>query len=170
MTSSSEYLFAFARARSASDPKFAVIVAFDYYDGPEHGLALYHSGHGVRFSSLGDSRSRLFRAFKFIAIDGVWWQQISGLRQAEKPDLMRRIVLPSKESENLTDFESAAQQARALGQFVGVGSPDLKKLLVSPVTEHELKDLRNLGCSQAGFDLAHRFVKDRRRVQKRCHP
>ena len=52
MTSSNDFLQAFARSsQSASDPGFAVILAFDYYDGPEHGLALYQSGHGVRFSS-----------------------------------------------------------------------------------------------------------------------
>ena len=168
MTSSREYLFAFARARSASDPKFAVIVAFDYCDGPEHGLALYHSGHGVRFSSLGESRSRLSRAFEFIAIEGDWWPRINALRQAEGLNSLRPIVLPSKESETLTDLESAVQGAHALEQFVGVGSPDLKKMLVSPVTEHELEDLRKQGCSQAGFDLAHRLVKDRRRAWKWC--
>lgn len=71
MSSSSESLHEFARGSgSASDLGFTVILVFDYYDGPEHGLALYPSGEGVRFSSLGDSKSRLFRAFEFIPIEG----------------------------------------------------------------------------------------------------
>lgn len=162
MSSSSESLHEFARGSgSASDPGFTVILAFDYYDGPEHGLALYPSGEGVRFSSLGDSKSRLFRAFEFIPIEGNWWPQIKALQQAEGVDPPRRILLPSEGSEALADLESDVLQASAVGQFVGVGSPDLERISISPVTKKQLEDLRKLGCSPTGFELAHQMVKGR---------
>ena len=83
MSSSSDLLYEFARVSgSAGDPGFAVVLAFEYYDGPERGLALYPSGHGVRFSSLGDSKSRLFQAFELIPIEGNWWPRIKALQQA----------------------------------------------------------------------------------------
>lgn len=162
MSSSSESLHEFARGSgSASDPGFAVILAFDYYDGPEHGLALYPSGEGVRFSSLGDSKSRLFRAFELIPIGGNWWPQIQALQQAEGVDPPRRILLPSESSEALAVLENDVLQASAVGQFVGVGSPDFERISISPVTQEQLEDLRKLGCSSAGFELAHRLVKGR---------
>ena len=162
MSSSSELLHEFARvSRSAGDPGFAVILAFDYYDGPEHGLALFPSGEGVRFSSLGDSKSRLFRAFELIPIEGSWWSEVKALQQAEGVDPPRRILLPSKGSEALAELERNVLQASAVGQLVGVGSPDFERILVSSVTQEQLEDLRKLGCSPAGFELAHRLVKGR---------
>lgn len=162
MRSSSELLQEFARiSGSAGDPGFVVILAFDYYDGPEHGLALYPSGHGVRFSSLGDSKSRLFRAFELIPIEGNWWSQIKALQQAEGGDPPRRILLPSEGSDALTELQSDVLQASAVGQFVGVGSPDFEKISISTVTQEQLGDLRKLGCSPAGFERAHRLVKGR---------
>jgi hypothetical protein len=155
MSSSSELLNEFARiAGPAGDPGFVVILAFDYYDGPEHGLAIYPSGHAVRFSSLGDSKSRLFRAFELIPIEGNWWPQISALQQAEGGDLPRRILLPSEGR-----LQSDVLQASAVGQFVGVGSPNFEKISISPVTQEQLGELRKLGCSPAGFERAHRIVK-----------
>jgi hypothetical protein len=162
MSSSSELLHEFARVSgSTSDPGFAVILAFDYYDGPEHGLALYPSGDGVRFSSLGDSKSRLFRAFELVPIEGNWWPQIKALQQAAGVDPPRRILLPSEASDALGELENDVLKASAAGQFVGVGSPDLEKISISAVTQEQLDDLRKLGCSPAGFELAHRLVKVR---------
>lgn len=162
MSSSNELLHEFARVSGlARDPGFEVILAFDYYDGPEHGLALYPSGDGVRFSSLGDSKSRLFRAFELIPITGNWWPQIKELQQAEGAEPPRRILLPSEGSEALNELQSDILRASAVGQFVGVGSPDFERISLSPVTQEQLEDVRKLGCSPAGFALAHRLVKGR---------
>jgi hypothetical protein len=163
MNSSSELLQKLAQAPgSANDPGFEVIVAFDYYDGPEHGLALYPSGEGVRFSSLGDSKSRFFRAFELIPIKGTWWPQIKSLQQAAGIDPPRRILVPSEPSDELGQLENDVLQApAAIGQFVGVGSPDLEKLSICAVSQKQLETLRELGCSPAGFQLAHQLVKGR---------
>lgn len=160
MSSSSELLREFARtSKSAGDPGFAVIVAFDYYDGPEHGLALYPSGDAVRFSSLGDSRSRLFRAFELVAIEGTWWPQVRALQQAAGVDPPRRMLVPSDPSDTLAQLERDTLQAPSIEQFVGVGSADLERISISPITRKQLEDLQRIGCSPAGFELAHRMVK-----------
>jgi hypothetical protein len=161
MNSSSELLQKLAQiSGSANDPGFEVIVAFDYHDGPEHGLALYASGDGVRFSSLGDSKSRFFRAFEVILIEGIWWPQVKALQQAAAIDPPRRILVPSEASDELGQLESDVLQAPVIGQFVGVGSPDLERISLCAVTQEQLEALRELGCSPAGFQMAHRLVKE----------
>ena len=162
MISSSDLLQKLAQAPgSADDPGFEVIVAFDYYDGPEHGLALYPSGDGVRFSSLGDSKSRFFRAFELIPIKGTWWPQVKALQQAAGIDPSRRILVPSEASDGLGQLENDVRQAPAIRQFVGVGSPNLERVSICAVTQEQLEALRELGCSPAGFQLAHQLVKGR---------
>lgn len=99
----------------ADDPGFAVIVAFDYCDGPEHGLALYPSGDGVRFSSLGDSKSRFFRAFELTPIEGAWWPQVRALQRAAGIVPPRRILLPSEATDESSQLESNVIQAPAIG-------------------------------------------------------
>jgi len=162
MISSSEQLQKLAQTFSAAaDPGFDVIVAFDYYDGPEHGLALYPSGDGVRFSSVGDSRSRFFRAFELTPIEGAWWPQVKALQQAAGIDPPRRILVPSEATEELSRLESDVLQAPAIGHFIGVGSPDLERISVCNVTREQLGALLELGCSHAGFQMAHQLVKGR---------
>lgn len=160
MISSNDFLHKFAQAPGGShDPGFEVIVAFDYYDGPEHGLALYPSGDGVRFSSLGDSKSRFFRAFELIPLKGMWWPQVRALQRAAGIDPSPRILFPRVASEELSQLESDVLQASAIGQFVGVGSPYFERVSICAVTKEQLAALRELGCSPAGFQLAHQMVK-----------
>lgn len=162
MNSSIELLQKLARAHGSTDaPEFEVIVAFDYYDGPEHGLALYPSGDGVRFSSLGDSKSRFFRAFELIPIKGAWWPQVKALQQAAGIDPPRRILVPSEVSDELGQLEGDVLQAPEIGQFVGVGSPDFERVSICAVTHEQLDALRKLGCSPAGFQMAHQLVRAR---------
>lgn len=158
MNSSNDLLREFALATD-HDPGFAVIVAFDYYDGPERGVALYSSGEGVRFSSLGDSRSRLFRAFELIPISGNWWEEVKALQQDAGTDTSQRVVVPAAASDVLTRLERDVFSAPATGLYVGVGSPNFELVYVSAVTEDQLDGLRQLGCSPAGFQSAHRLVK-----------
>ena len=160
MNSSNDLLREFAHAVGVDrDPGFAVIVAFEYYDGPERGVALYSSGAGVRFSSLGDSRSRLFRAFEFIPIGGNWWAEVKALQQAAGIDSSQRVLVPAEAGDVLTRLKSYVFGAPATGLYVGVGSPNLEQLYVSPVTEEQLDGLRQLGCSPGGFESARRLVK-----------
>jgi hypothetical protein len=160
MNSSNDLLKEFAGAlEGARDPGFAVIVAFDYYDGPERGLALYPSGEGVRFASVGDSNSRLFRAFELVPIRGNWWAEVKALQRAAGIDPPRRVLVPAKASDTLEQFEKGVIAAPATGQYVGLGTPDLEQISVSAISKEQLDALRQVGCSPAGFRSAHRLVK-----------
>jgi hypothetical protein len=136
------------------DPGFEAILAFDYYDGPEHGLALYPSGDAVRFASAGDSESRMLRAFVLNPIEGNWWPRLRALQKSEGVDPPRRILLPARGSETLYQVESDATQAVALSQFIAVGSADLGQLSVCQMTPSEADELHKLGCSPEGFAFA----------------
>ena len=55
------------------DPGFDVVVAFDYYDGPEKGVAIFSNGGAVKFESIGESKSGCFRAFYLAPLEGDDW-------------------------------------------------------------------------------------------------
>lgn len=163
MISSNELLGKFAQAVDvARDPGFAVIVAFDVYDGPERGIALYSSGEGVRFSSLGDSRSRLFRAFELTPVEGNWGALIESLRKTVGTDLGQRVLVPTAASELVAKLDRDVFEARPTGRYVGIGSPSLERIYASLVAEEKLDWLRSLGCSPEGYEAVHRLIKHRR--------
>src|SRR5262245_53371827 len=102
------------------DPGFTLVVAFTYYDGPEEGLALFPSGQGVKFFSLGDSSSRLFRAFEFVPLSGNWWRQARALPEFSRIRSSARVLVPST-SDALDQLKRSVVAAEPLGSFyVGV--------------------------------------------------
>lgn len=148
------------------DHNFEVVIAFDYYDGPESGVALYASGEGIRFSSVGDSESRLRRGFEMDAIEGDWWPPIRELIRQEGLSEPRRVIVPGP-SETLMRLRENVTQAVAKRHFVGVGAPDLSRMSGIQVTEAELSKLRELGCSTAGFKFANRLVRGSKQPTRR---
>jgi hypothetical protein len=145
------------------NPGFTLIVAFDYYDGPERGLALYPSGEGVRFTAIGDSRSRLFRSFEFTAIEGQWWPQVRALQNAAGGEQSSRVFVPAGSSEMLILLDNNIFHAPSKASYVGVGSPSLEWVSVSSVAEDQLTALRRLSSSSGGFRAVHQIVKNKHR-------
>ena len=141
------------------DPGFSVIVSFDYYDGPESGIAIYPQGDGVRFSSLGDSRSRLFRAFELTPIDGFWWPRIQALQAAAGIDPPRRILFPAEESKLFRDLREEVFSADSKGHYISIGTPDFERISASPASELELEILRKTKGPEKSFELAHKLIK-----------
>lgn len=163
MSSSNNQIRDFANTHGIRrNPGFVLIIAFDYYDGPERGLALYPSGEGVRFTSLGDSRSRLFRSFELTAIEGNWWSQARALPEAATEEQPGRVLVPSKASEMLALLDHNILDASPTGYYVGIGSPSFEWLSVSSVNEDQLTMLRQLCCSPVGFRAVHQIVKEKR--------
>ena len=159
MNSSNERLGEIADIPGASrDPGFAVVVAFDFHDGPESGLALYPSGDGVRFKSLGDSTSRLFRAFEVVPIVGDWQSRVESLRTATRQETPHRVLVPSAGA-LLEKLEREVSEAPATGHYVAVGSPCLELLRVATVSLEQLNALRRLDGSPAAFRCAHSIIK-----------
>ena len=141
------------------DPGFALIIAFDYYDGPERGLAVFPSGSAVRFLSLGDSKSRLFRAFDLSPIEGNWWPLARRVVGANDEPAQYRVVAPSKQCGALNRLERDVCLAPSVQQFIGIGSASLEHLRVCRINKSQLAGLRKLGCSNAGFRSAHQIMK-----------
>lgn len=165
MNSSNDLLREFELAGSAGNNSgFSVVVAFDYYDGPERGVALYPSGTGVRFRSLGDSKSRLFRAFELSAIDGDWRREVETLKLADGVEDAAKVWVPARESDALQRFDNAVSSALATGLYVGVGSPYLTWMYMLALDKDQLQSLRQLDGAPGAFNLVHRLVKHRRRL------
>ncbi|MDP3316157.1 MAG: hypothetical protein Q8M47_08830 [Devosia sp.] len=159
MNSSSNLLHKFAQTgASGNDPGFWAIVAFDYYDGPERGIAIYPSGEGVRFSSFGDSKSRLFRAFELVPISGDWRPEVKALEQAASVESSSRVLVPAVSSDILQRFEDAVFSAAATGLYVGVGSPNFGWMYVSAVTDEQIDRLRQQRAPDA-FQSVHSLIK-----------
>lgn len=146
---------------STQNPGFSAIVSFDYYDGPESGLAIYPQGNGVRFFSLGDSRSRFFRAFELTSIDGFWWPRIQALQAMTGIEPSRRILSPAEESELFCELKEDVLRANSKGHYVAVGTPDFERITVSPVSPLELKILRETKEAEKSFKLTHNLIKRR---------
>jgi len=159
LNDSSENLRQFSQRTAAGDPGFERILAFEFYDGPERGLALYPSGCGARFSSLGDSASRLLRAFEIVSIEGSWRVRLEALQSAADAASPRRVLLPTESSDALAQLERDIASAPRMDFFVGVGSSYFEKMSIVPVNEEQLINLRQVGASPEGFRAAHRLIK-----------
>lgn len=144
--------------RKARDPGFATVVVFDYNDGPESGLAVYPSGEGVSFYSLGDSSSRLGRAYELRSIGGGW---LTRLQELGIVPSLRRFVLPSQLPELL---EPAMAEATATGLYVGVGSAFFSRITVVEVTPHELDTLRRLNGAPKAYPATKRLTRPGRKL------
>ena len=142
------------------DPGFVLIVAFEYYDGPEKGFALFPSGAGVRFSPLGDSKSRLFRAFELCPSEGDWWPRVRALQETISGEPSNsRVIVPEENSETLTLLERDVFDAATADYYVSIGSPNLDWLDVSSISREQLEALRQ---SSIGFHSIHQILKSQR--------
>ena len=159
MNSSDKLLSNIAHVRGASrDPGFETVVAFEFYDGPESGLAVFASGAGVRFNSLGDSTSRLFRAFELVPIDGDWRSRIEHLRTATGCQTPHRVLVPPH-SDLLEKLRKEVSEATATGHYAAVGSAYLDHLRVAPVSLEQLNVLQRLDGSRLAFRCTHSIIK-----------
>lgn len=164
MGSSNDFLSRLAECPSRrSDPDFALIIAFDFYDGPERGLAIFPSGEGVRFSSLGDSPSRLFRSFLLTTIEGRWWGSAKSVPEVGAMDPAKKVIVPGNQSAPLSEIEGNVCSAQSVNHYIGVGDPYLKWLKIAQVSEQDAAiALRERYEEPGGFQCAHRIVKNAR--------
>lgn len=149
------------KTSSSINPNFEVIIAFDYYDGPESGLAIYATGEGIRFSSVGDSKSRLQRGFLMEAVEGDWWPHVQELMKAEGISNVRRLIWPKGPSRTLAGLEEKVAVAIPKERFVAVCKIDMSQLISAPVGAAEVSRLRELDGSPAGFRFANALVRRR---------
>lgn len=160
MISSDDQLRSIAAAPGRKvNPGFGLVIAFAYYDGPEEGLALFESGHGLRFSSLGDSPSRLFRAFELVPLDGNWWERVRELPELAKTRPDRRVLVPSA-SEALDQLRRSVVAAqRVESPYVAVGPPGLDWLGLSAISAEGLSAVRELDDYAKRYRAVNQLVK-----------
>ncbi|WP_457333707.1 hypothetical protein [Rhizobacter sp. P5_C2] len=163
MTSSETHLRKLAaQPLVRNDPGFELVLAFDYYDGPESGIAVLASGQAVRFTSLGDSNSRLFRAFEFHPLQGSWWPQVLKVPDVQEamPLLCdgRRVLNPGM-SEAINTLQRQVFDAPVDGAFIGVGAASWKWLTVMSVREDELYSIRQMQGSPLAYRTVHGHLK-----------
>src|SRR5579871_6692232 len=109
MAYSSEYL---ERLRTASGvergEKFDLVIAVDFYDGPEDGFAFYSSGEALSFSAVAESKYPVLRAFAFVLLDGNWArmaQEVIGTSNSS-------MVFASKTDSVISALMTSVSQAR----------------------------------------------------------
>lgn len=138
-------------------PGFSLVIAFQYYDGPEFGLSVYPNGTGLRFTSVGDAKSRMFRAFKFELVGDGWWRRIERLPGYRRPVSGMRIDVPSEETKEIIILDDEVASATSTDLFLGLGSPAFEWLAVASASQ---KNLDKADC--AGFSYVHGFLKKRK--------
>lgn len=137
---------------------FQHVVVFDYDDGPASGLATYASGEGVRFISVGDSKSRLKRAFVLSHVRGKWNDAVEKQkRHAYLTDA--RVLLPRDDNLELKELERRVSSAAVIGDFVGIGRPSMEHLRVAPLSQVSKEKLISLAHTPSGFQLAERLAR-----------
>lgn len=164
MTSSNSRLAHLTKTTGArADPGFKVIVATEYYDGPEEGIALYPSGEAARFHALGDSRSRLFRAFAFTAVQGQWSSQVNALPEmsAVARNESTKILVTDNRGEEFERLDRQIRLARVSGRFVGFGPPTLEWLELLEVTAHQIEMLMSNGRDADIFQMVRKMFRRR---------
>ena len=135
------------------------IVTFGYYDGPESGLIIYPSGSGIRFSSLEDSRSRLFRAFELAQIEGNWWDALRSIPQIGLSSKSVWVKVPESSYVALHELERKVVSATAVKYYLGVGCASFECLAVIPSSREQLDTIVHLDGSPQAFRLAHNILK-----------
>jgi hypothetical protein len=142
MTSSSGLLLSFASLTYAVVPDFSAVVAFDYYDGPEKGLAIFQSGMGVRFDAIADSESREQRAFELVPLEKKdWLSAIAFLFRATVDRSSKRVHVPPA-SLNLTTLRDEVFGFEAHESYLAIGDPNLLRLSVTRSSPAALAEIR----------------------------
>ena len=163
MPSSSKLLQDLADRADWRDPGFALVLPFEYYDGPEFALGLFPSGEAVRIESVGDSRSRLFRAFELTPLAGNWLaevQRVCGPVDFTDP---RRGHVPAESFDLLAQLEKRVRTAKSGDSWLAVGEPDLSRVSVVSISQSERQQLRSTGDWETSFRVAHQLMKRHRR-------
>jgi hypothetical protein len=112
----------------------------DFYDGVETGIGVTESGAAFRFSAIGDSHFRVFRAF---VIDAIEWQPTVGFDE-KWPQFIS--------AEDFT--KTSATESHAA--FVGIGTPYLEWLVAEPIDDPSV-----FLTTEATFCTAHRALKEK---------
>jgi hypothetical protein len=141
---------------------FDLIVATDFYDGPEEGFVFYSSGEGLRFSVVAESRFPIFRAFGFALLDGNWSEMVGDIIETSPRRVSGGVLVFSNDSHHgVSELFAAASAARERAYYVGVGNAYLKNIAVTAVANEDWRGLAtsNYGDYREKYYAIHRKIK-----------
>lgn len=133
-------------------------VGFNYYDGYENGIGISTENIVYRFSSVGDSYSRMYRSFIFSQIDMGWWQRactIEGIVWDNSKSLFAFINTYSAE---LCSFFEEINLITTENNFVGISDIGLDCIKAVPLDLKIKKNLEDPAMPNK-FREVHRHLK-----------
>ena len=137
---------------------FDLVVALDFYDGPENGFAFHSSGEGLRFSVVAESKIRLFRAFTFTLLCGNWTEMIEKVVDASLVPATSRMVFAFETDDGVSALVASAREAKEQSYDVGVGSAYLDNLAITAISRADIDNL--IGSKHYGdYAAIHRYIK-----------
>lgn len=141
---------------------FDLVIALDFYDGPESGFAFHSSGEGLRFSVVAESKVRLFRAFTFTLLCGNWAEMIEKVIDTSLPSATNRMVFASETDDGISALVASVREAKEQSCYIGVGGAYLDSLAIAAISKADLDNL--LGSKHCGnYAAIHRYIKAVRR-------
>jgi hypothetical protein len=137
---------------------FDLVVALDFYDGPENGFAFHSSGEGLRFSVVAESKVRLFRAFTFTLLCGNWTEMIKKVVDTSLVSATSRMVFAFETDDGISALVASAREAKEQSYYVGVGSAYLDNLAITAISKADIDNL--MGSKHYGdYTAIHRYIK-----------
>ena len=140
--------------------KFDLVVAFDFYDGPESGLAFHSSGEGLRFLMVGESKTRLFRAFRLALLRGNWAEQVEKAIEPSLRGAAGRMVFALDADDTISALVDVTSEATEQSYYVAIGGGYLDELAIAAVSEADLKS--PTGAEE--YAAIHRHIKQAERL------
>lgn len=135
--------------------KFDLLLALDFYDGPETGFAFYSSGECLRFSVVAEARYPILRAFALDLLDGNWAQMVEVVTDTLPPN--SQMVFAS-EAEETASLLRSVSEAIDLSHYIGVGGAYLDGLAVIAVSKMELDHFKTSRTAESYYEI-HRRIK-----------
>jgi hypothetical protein len=138
--------------------KFDLVVARDFYDGPESGVAFYCTGEALTFSVVGESEPPMFRAFVFTLLNGNWAQLVKEVMDTSPRPTGSWMVFDSETDPAIAELMTSVSQSTEQCYYFGIGTGYFDELDLKVVSKGELDDLKTSGPLDR-FDVVDRYIQ-----------
>ncbi len=140
--------------------RFDIVLGFDFYDGPENGIAVYPSGNVVRFESIADSKYNCFRCYYLSGLPISFREKVEAIYEViEARENGRRIVLPNTSSPELEALEAEVASAASLSHGFAIGSPYLEWFKLAPILFSQKAEAMEIIDPIKRYKFAHNILK-----------
>jgi hypothetical protein len=139
--------------------EFTELIFGKYYDGPEDGIVFLSTDIGLAFEAIGESRSRLHRSFKVLAVQGIFDELLNSTQDMfKKKDITYDSIYDYCRSEIIEK-----NNFKKIGVFIGVAPANLDCLAISKVNDAYIEKVVIIEDVIKIFDVCHALIKDARK-------